>query len=70
MTKFNDDFVREVKNFFNKGRKKKKPGYKRDGSFSINDIVEKFNLTEAQVKRILYVRKLPEEQFIKGEYND
>ena len=56
MTKFNDDFVKEVKDFYNEGKKKKKSGYKRDQAFTAQMVADKFNLTLPQVKPMLYVR--------------
>tara|TARA_R100001129_G_scaffold39727_2_gene26777 strand:- start:572 stop:763 length:192 start_codon:yes stop_codon:yes gene_type:complete len=56
LTKFNDDFVKEVQDFYNEGKKQKKSGYKRDQSFTAQMVADKFNLTLAQVKRMLYVR--------------
>ena len=56
MTKFNYDFVKEVQDFYNEGKKQKKSGYKGDKSFTAQMVADKFNLTLAQVKRMLYVR--------------
>ena len=56
MTKFNDEFIKEVKKFWEEGKKKKKWGH--DPIFSIHDVLDRFNLTMAQAKRILYVRKM------------
>ena len=54
LTKFNDDFVKEVQDFYNEGKKQKKK--KSDSIFSAQIVADKFNLTLAQVKRMLYVR--------------
>ena len=51
MTKFNDDFVKEVQGFYNEGKKQKKTGYKRDQSFTAQMVADKFTLTLAQVIR-------------------
>ena len=54
MTKFSDDFVKKVQNFYKEGKKKKK--FEADQSFTIDHVVEKFNILPNQVKRILYIR--------------
>ena len=54
MTKFNYDFVKEIQDFYDKGKKQKKQ--KGDSIISAQIVADKFNLTLAQVKRMLYVR--------------
>jgi hypothetical protein len=54
MTKFNDEFIKQVKSFWEEGKKQKK--FKHDPLFSIHNVLDRFNLTMAQAKRILYVR--------------
>jgi len=54
MTKFNYDFVKQIQDFYNEGKKQKKK--KGDSIFSAQIVADKFNLTLAQVKRMLYVR--------------
>lgn len=51
MTKFSDEFIRQVKVFYQDGQKLKK--FKHDKTFSITDVVNKFNLTIAQAKRLV-----------------
>ena len=52
MTKFSDEFVQKVQNFYKEGKKQKKT--KNDKAFTIKDIVEKFGILPNQAKRILY----------------
>ena len=52
MTKFSDEFIKKVQDFYKEGKKKKK--FEADQSFTIEDVVEKFKILPNQVKRILY----------------
>ena len=52
MTKFSDEFIKQVQDFYKEGRKKKK--FEADQTFTIEDVVEKFKILPNQVKRILY----------------
>tara|TARA_R110002020_G_scaffold407712_1_gene617676 strand:- start:462 stop:638 length:177 start_codon:yes stop_codon:yes gene_type:complete len=54
MTKFSDDFIKKVQDFYKEGKKKKK--FEADQSFTIEDVVEKFKILPNQVKRILYIK--------------
>ena len=54
MTKFSDEFVKKVQQYYNDGKKKKK--FEADQSFTIEDVVKKFGILPNQVKRILYIR--------------
>ena len=58
MTKFSDAFVKQVQEFYNKGKKLKTTD--NDKIFTIEDVVEKFGILPNQAKRILYVRKAKE----------
>jgi len=55
MTKFSDEFVKKVQDFYKEGKKQKKTS--NDKVFTIEDVVEKFGILPNQVKRILYIRK-------------
>ena len=55
VTKFSDEFVQKVQNFYKEGKKQKKAS--NDKVFTIEDVVEKFGILPNQVKRILYIRK-------------
>jgi hypothetical protein len=54
MTKFSDEFIKQVQDFYKEGKKKKK--FEADQSFTIEDVVEKFKILPNQVKRILYIK--------------
>jgi len=54
MTKFSDEFIKKVQDFYKEGKKKKK--FEADQSFTIEDVVEKFKILPNQVKRILYIK--------------
>ncbi len=54
MTKFSDEFVKKVQDFYNEGKKQKK--FDGDKVFTIEDVVKKFGLFPNQIKRILYIR--------------
>jgi|TARA_S200002703_G_scaffold29177_1_gene25025 hypothetical protein len=66
MTKFNDDFVREVQQYWHEHKNdikyKKEGGVHRkvniDRKFNKEDLAEHFNLTPGQAHRIIYIRKL------------
>ena len=53
VTKFSDEFVQKVQNFYKEGKKQKKAS--NDKVFTIEDVVEKFGILPNQVKRILYI---------------
>ena len=55
MTKFSDDFVKQVQEFYNEGKKLKITD--NDKVFTIEDVVEEFGILPNQAKRILYVRQ-------------
>tara|TARA_R100001460_G_scaffold60333_1_gene100337 strand:- start:15293 stop:15493 length:201 start_codon:yes stop_codon:yes gene_type:complete len=65
MTRFSDEFVNNVKSYYdeNKGNFKytEKSGTHRKTTvhrkFGVKDVAEHFNLTISQVKRIIYVKK-------------
>ena len=54
MTKFSDEFIKKVQDFYKEGKKKKK--FEADQSFTIDHVVEKFKILPNQVKRILYIK--------------
>ena len=54
MTKFSDEFIKQVQDFYKEGKKKKK--FEADQSFTIDHVVEKFKILPNQVKRILYIK--------------
>ena len=64
MTKFNDDFIKEVKDHLQDNKCKVKYvaetgiHLKRTTSkkFGLQDLADHFNLTEGQARRILYVK--------------
>jgi|TARA_B100000073_G_scaffold339158_1_gene337204 hypothetical protein len=64
MTKFNDDFIKEVKDHWqdNKGKFKhiEKSGVHKERTtqkkFGLQDLADHFNITEGQARRILYVK--------------
>ena len=64
MTKFSEEKIQEVKEFFknNKGRVMSEEitgihmERKTKRKFGINDVAEHFGLTESQARRILYVK--------------
>tara|TARA_R110001583_G_scaffold14371_7_gene60223 strand:- start:535 stop:762 length:228 start_codon:yes stop_codon:yes gene_type:complete len=66
MTKFNDDFVNEVQQYWHEHKNdikyKKEGGVHRkvniDRKFTMDDLAEHFNLTGGQARRIVYIRKL------------
>jgi hypothetical protein len=64
MTKFNDDFIHEVKNHW-KENKGKTLGDKTGGihverttekKYGLQDLADHFNITEGQARRLLYVK--------------
>ena len=65
MTKFNDDFINQVQQYWNENKNKvlgKKVGgiHKQmtsDKKFTLHDLTEHFNLTLGQTRRIIYKRK-------------
>ncbi len=65
MTKFNNDFIEKVKDHWEKNKDtingKKIVGihkeFTKDKKFTMNDLAEYFNITFAQAKRIVYVKK-------------
>ena len=65
MTKFNDEFIHEVKNHWieNKGKVKyvAETGIhlKRTTSkkYGLQDLADHFNITEGQARRLLYVKR-------------
>tara|TARA_R100001460_G_scaffold26626_1_gene53894 strand:+ start:3087 stop:3281 length:195 start_codon:yes stop_codon:yes gene_type:complete len=64
MTKFNDDFIKEVKEYWesNKGKFKHEEQTgthmkrKTEKKFGLPDMAEKYSLTISQIRRILYVK--------------
>ena len=54
MTKFSDEFVKKVQDFYNEGKKQKK--FDGDKVITIEDVGKKFGLFPNQIKRILYIR--------------
>ncbi len=65
MTKFNDDFIKDVKSYWenNKGKIKyvEKSGVHMERTtkkkFGLQDLADHFKITESQARRIIYVRK-------------
>tara|TARA_R100000655_G_scaffold26313_2_gene54182 strand:- start:10042 stop:10236 length:195 start_codon:yes stop_codon:yes gene_type:complete len=64
MTKFNDEFIHEVKNHWKKN-KGKTLGDKTGGihierttekKYGLQDLADHFNITEGQARRLLYVK--------------
>ena len=66
MTKFSDDLIKEVKDYYNKNKNKiigevlVKSAYKKDfikkKKFSAQDLADHFGLTISQAKRMLHVK--------------
>jgi|TARA_R110002020_G_scaffold20151_3_gene69023 hypothetical protein len=54
MTKFSDELVKKIQNYYFEGKKQKK--FQSDKVFTIDDVVRKFGLFPNQIKRILYVK--------------
>ena len=57
MTKYSEEFKKEVRNYYSKGKLIKK--YNHDKSFTFVDVANKFNLTVEQVRTVLYNKKSP-----------
>jgi len=57
MTKYSEDFKKEVREYYAKGKLIKK--YNHDKSFTFVDVAKKFNLTVEQVRTVLYNKKFP-----------
>tara|TARA_R110000824_G_scaffold397100_1_gene599534 strand:- start:981 stop:1277 length:297 start_codon:yes stop_codon:yes gene_type:complete len=55
MTKYSEEFKKEVRNYYSKGKLIKK--YNHDKSFTFVDVANKFNLTVEQVRTVLYNKK-------------
>ena len=55
MTKFSEDLIKKIQDFYHEGKKQKK--FQGDKSFTIDDGVLKFGLLPNQIKRILYIKK-------------
>lgn len=55
MTKYSEDFKKEVREYYAKGKLIKK--YNHDKSFTFVDVAKKFNLTVEQVRTVLYNKK-------------
>ena len=66
MTKFNDEFIQEVQDYWHEHKNdikyKKAGGVHRqvtiDRKFTMDDLAEHFNLTAGQARRIVYIKKL------------
>jgi|TARA_B100000579_G_scaffold438017_1_gene470930 hypothetical protein len=54
MTAFSDEFINKVQNFWFDGQKLKKSD--NDKIFTIYHVMDKFNLTYAQVSRMVYLK--------------
>lgn len=65
MTKFNEEFKDEIRKYYKTNSAKKK--YKNSKSFTSKNVADKYNLTFAQVHRILYGNKKP---FIKASLEE
>ena len=65
MTKFSDEFIKQVKSYWedNKGKFKhtEESGVHKkmnvDKKFGLHDLAEHFKITESQARRIIYVKK-------------
>ena len=65
MTKFNDDFIKDVKSHWedNRGKIKsvEKSGVHMESTtkkkFGLQDLADHFKITESQARRIIYVKK-------------
>ena len=65
MTKFNDDFIKDVKSYWedNNGKIKyvEKSGVHMERTtkkkFGLQDLADHFKITESQARRIIYVKK-------------
>ncbi len=64
MTKFNDEFIQEVQDYWHKHKNdikyKKAGGVHRqvtmDRKFTLDDLAEHFKLTVGQARRIVYIK--------------
>jgi len=57
MTKFDVEFMQEVKQYYQQNKAVKQ--YNWDKVFTADDVAEKYNLTIGQAKRILYSKYVP-----------
>ena len=60
MTKFDTEFMQEVKQYYQQNKEAKK--YNWDKAFTADDVAEKYNLTIGQAKRILYSKYKPKKE--------
>ena len=60
MTKFDTEFMQEVKQYYQQNKEAKK--YNWDKVFTAADVAEKYNLTIGQAKRILYSKYKPKKE--------